>query len=70
MPPSRSSNSRVEFFYTDAISPQNFWQHTGESWVAVTQAFLKPSGKLNKIAASLVTPSDSPEEKARKLYRG
>ena len=70
MPPSRSSNYRVEFFYTDAISPQNFWQHTGESWVAVTQAFLKPSGKLNKIAASLVTPSDSPEEKARKLYRG
>jgi hypothetical protein len=68
MPPSKSLNYRVEFFYTDAVSPQNFWQHAGESWATVTEAFLKPNGKLNEIAAGLVAPSDSPEEKARELY--
>lgn len=68
MPPSKSLNYRVEFFYSSAISAQNFWQHVAEAWLAVTQAFLKPSGKLNKIASGLVAPSDSPEEKAKKLY--
>lgn len=68
MPPRKSLTYRVEFFYTDAISAQNFWQHTGERWARVMQAFLKPNGKLNRIAGSMVGPSDSPEEKARKLY--
>jgi hypothetical protein len=68
MPPSKSLNYRVEFFYTDAVSPQNFWQHVGESWVTATEAFLKPSGKLYEIAAGMVAPSDSPEVEARKLY--
>ena len=68
MPPSKSLTYRVEFFYSDAISPQNFWQHASEAWVQQMQSFLKPGGKLNNIAGGLVAPSDSPEDKARKLY--
>lgn len=68
MPPRNSWIWRVEFFYTDAIGPFNFWMHAGESWRAQLDAFLKPSGRLNKAAAGLVAPSDSPVEKARKIY--
>jgi hypothetical protein len=68
MPPLNTLKERVEFYYTYAQSGQDFWQSEGKRWSKQVEEFTKPTGPLKKVAADMVAPGDSDEQKAAKIY--
>ena len=68
MPPLNSIKWRVEFYYTGYISGGEFWQKEGKRWAKETDRFASPSKTLKEAVAKIVTPADTDEQKARKLY--
>ncbi len=69
-PPAAVLKMRVNFFYgTDkALKPQDFWKNEGKYWSKEADKFMGHSGAVAAAATQLVTPSDTPEQKARKIY--
>ncbi|HTW78208.1 MAG TPA: DUF3857 domain-containing protein [Terracidiphilus sp.] len=68
MPPINTIREHVEFYYTSAISGQDFWQRTGDFLGMGFQSFTNPTGKLKDAVGGIVSSSDSDEQKARKIY--
>lgn len=68
MPPINTIREYVEFYYSTATSPQEFWKNTGESWAKEIESFTKPSGHVKDAVAAIVSASDTDEQKARKIY--
>ena len=68
MPPLNTISQRVEFYYTYARSPDQFWDTEHKFWAKDTEDFTKQTGTIKKAAEGLVSPSDSDEVKARKIY--
>lgn len=68
MPPLNSFNWRVEFYYTQYASGVEFWQKEGKRWAKEAEAFADTTKSLRSAAQSLVGPSDTEEQKARKIY--
>jgi Domain of Unknown Function with PDB structure (DUF3857)/Transglutaminase-like superfamily len=67
MPPLNSFNWRVEFYYTQYSTSAEFWQNEGKRWTKETERFTNPK-PLQQIAAQIVAPGDTDEQKARKIY--
>ncbi len=68
MPPINTIRWRVEFYYGNADSAAEFWRNAGKGWATRTIDFTKPSEKLKDAVAGLVAPTDTDEQKARKIY--
>lgn len=68
MPPLNSINWRVQFYYTPYSTGAEFWTKEGKRWEKETDRFASPGKGLKNAVAVLVTPSDTEEQKARKLY--
>jgi hypothetical protein len=68
MPPLNSIHWRVEFYYTGYTSGSEFWQKEGKRWAKDTDRFATPSKTLKEAVAKMVSPTDTDEQKARKLY--
>jgi Domain of Unknown Function with PDB structure (DUF3857)/Transglutaminase-like superfamily len=68
MPPLNSIHWRVEFYYTGYTSGSEFWQKEGKRWAKETDHFATPSKTLKEAASKIVAPTDTDEQKARKLY--
>jgi hypothetical protein len=68
MPPLNTLTWHVEFYYTYANSAQDFWDSEGKIWAKDAQRFTKPSGQLKQAVSQIVTPADTEEQKARKIY--
>jgi hypothetical protein len=68
MPPLNTTKERVEFYYTYAKSGTDFWDYEGKAWAGEIGEFIKVTGTLKNAAASIVSPNDSDEQKARALY--
>ena len=68
MPPLNTLIWHVEFYYTYANSAQDFWDSEGKIWAKDAQRFTKPSGPLKQAVSQIVAPSDTEEQKARKIY--
>ncbi|MGO9340201.1 MAG: DUF3857 domain-containing protein [Terracidiphilus sp.] len=68
MPPLNTINQRVEFYYTDARSGEDFWTSEEKRWAKQTERFTNPGKELKNTAEELVGPADSDEQKARKIY--
>ena len=68
MPPLNSINWRVEFYYTPYVTGAEFWQKEGKRWAKETDHFAEPTKTLQEAVAKIVSPSDTEEQKARKLY--
>ena len=68
MPPTNTIRWRVEFFYTHADSIDHYWKRELNEWIYGLKDFIEPTGAIKKAAASLVSPDDTDEQKARKLY--
>ena len=68
MPPLNTLKWRIKFYYTNATSGSNFWVDAGKQWAKRTQSFTNSSGDLKNAVAGLVAPSDTDEQKARKIY--
>lgn len=68
MPPIQSVSYRVLFYYTNARSPADFWKNAGKQWSKKRDKFIGPNGGVKAFAATLVSPADTQDQKARKLY--
>jgi hypothetical protein len=68
MPPLQSVSLRVLFFYTQYVNGEEFWKSTGKDWSKKIDKFIGSSNAVRDFANSLVAPTDSPDQKARKLY--
>jgi len=67
MPPLNSIRWQTAFYYTQYASGGEFWQNEGKRWDKDANEFANP-GKLRAAAAQIVSPGDSEEQKARKIY--
>ena len=72
MPPRFERAMRVMFFYsgdtTRLIEGDDYWRINGNQWAHDTESFMDKKGALQGAVASLTSPADSPETKARKFY--
>ena len=68
MPPIDGIVYRVQFYYKGSYSTLQFWQDEGKRWSKAVDHFAQPSPTLREAVAGLVTPTDSDEIKARKIY--
>jgi Domain of Unknown Function with PDB structure (DUF3857)/Transglutaminase-like superfamily len=68
MPPMNFINWKVEFYYTYATTMEEYWGAEEKWWALGVNAFIEPTNTLKKAVAEVVSPSDSDEQKARKIY--
>ena len=69
-PPSAVLKMRVNFYYgTDKMAkPQEFWKGEGKYWSKEVETFAGHSGAVAAAVSQAVSPSDTAEQKARKIY--
>lgn len=67
LPPTRSLSYRVLFFYTSYHDQTEFWRSEGKYWSKAGDEFANAKN-LRDIAAQLVAPADTQEQKLHKLY--
>ena len=69
-PPEDILKSRVDFYYgSDKMSkPAEFWRDQGKYWNKEVERFMAHSSAVESVAASAVAPTDTPEQKVRKIY--
>ncbi len=68
MPPMNTIKWRAEFYFTYARTEQEFWDTEAGYWTEAVENFAKVTGTIKKASASLFSPGDSDEQKARKIY--
>lgn len=68
LPPSSSFAYKMEFFYTPYTTADQFWKNTGESWSRDRNHLIGPGSAVKAAVAKLIAPSDTSEQKLRKLY--
>lgn len=68
MPPLNSINWKVAFYYTYATSRADYWSEEGKWWATIINAFIQPTDTLKRAVAGIVSPTDTDEQKARKIY--
>ena len=66
-PPENYINSRVHFFYVLG-NPYGFWSELGMRQGRELEVFIGHSKKIEQATAKIVSDSDSPEAKLRKIY--
>jgi uncharacterized protein DUF3857 len=71
MPPINELKSRVDFIYTDDApenDPDKFWKSVGRKRNAQLESFVGKRKSMEEVVAQIVSPSDAPEVKLRKIY--
>jgi transglutaminase-like putative cysteine protease len=71
MPPANELKSRVDFIYDDDFTerePDKFWRHIGKKWNDYLENFVGKRKAMEGAVAQIVSPSDAPEMKLRKIY--
>jgi hypothetical protein len=68
MPPIGSLTYRVLFYYTSFRSAEEYWKNEGKGWSKNNEKFIGPGNKVKAAVNDLVVPSDTPDQKLRKLY--
>lgn len=68
MPPIESLSYRVMFYFMAQTSPAEFWKSEGKRWSQVHDKFIGPNSGVKAAVNDLVTPSDTEEQKLRKIY--
>lgn len=68
MPPLNTFNWRAEFYYSPYMNGGEFWQKEGKRWAKETDHFANPSNALKTAVAGIVSPGDTDEQKAHKIY--
>ncbi len=67
MPPMHSITYRVLFYYTVVRNADEYWKSEGKYWSRDVDRFMD-SGKLGGIAGPMISASDTPRQKAEKIY--
>jgi transglutaminase-like putative cysteine protease len=68
MPPISSFTYRVLFYYTPYRSGDEYWKNEGKHWSKMRDKFIGPNAAIKTAVRELTSPSDSQEQKLRKLY--
>ena len=68
MPPIESQRYEVRFYFAPGNSAGQYWATEAGYWLKDLDHFAQVSGAIKSAAASLVAPSDSEMDKAKKLY--
>jgi Domain of Unknown Function with PDB structure (DUF3857)/Transglutaminase-like superfamily len=68
MPPLSSFTFRVLFYFTAYRSADEFWKNEGKFWAKNQDKFIGPGPIITAAAKDIVSPSDTPDQKLRKLY--
>jgi hypothetical protein len=68
MPPISSFTYRVLFYYTPYRSGDEYWKNEGKHWAKLRDKFIGPGSGVNAAVKDLTSPSDSQDQKLRKLY--
>ncbi len=68
MPPLNTLRYRVEFYFTNAQSPSDFWADAEKQWAKRMEETLKTTSGLKKAAEDIVGPGDTELQKAQKIY--
>jgi hypothetical protein len=71
MPPANELKARVDFIYSsDSFEndPVKFWKKAGKKMNDVAESFIKKHKVTDEAVSHIVSPTDSPEDKAKKLY--
>jgi len=70
MPPENELKSRVDFNYTEDIEhdPDKFWKKQGKKYNETVESFIGKRKAMEEAVATIVSPSDTPDVKARKIY--
>ena len=67
-PPLTDQAYSVDFFYTYTPDVKDYWQKQMAFWTKAVNAYTAPTQTLQNTVKELVSPSDSPLDKAKKLY--
>jgi hypothetical protein len=68
LPPLNSFTYRMLFYYAAQLNAGEYWAAEGKYYSKDVNHFAEGGGKMRADIATLVSPGDSPETKARKLY--
>src|SRR5271154_3058267 len=70
MPPENELKSRVDFNYSEDLErdPDKFWKKQGKKYNETVESFVGKRKAMEEAVATIVSPSDTPDVKARKIY--
>jgi hypothetical protein len=68
MPPIESLSYRVLFYFMAETSQTEFWKNEGKRWAQVRDKFIGPGSRVKAAVKDLVVPTDTQDQKLRKLY--
>ena len=68
MPPIQSLSYRVLFYYSPYRSVEEYWKNQGKGWSKSRDKFIGPDSKLKEAVNTLISPSDTDEQKLHKIY--
>jgi hypothetical protein len=68
MPDSDQFKYHVRFYYAVARNENDYWKSEGKYWNKDVEHFLDKHSAVQEAVAKVVSPSDTPEQKARKIY--
>jgi hypothetical protein len=68
MPPIGSFTYRVLFYYSAYRTLDDFWKSEGKFWSKTQDKFIGPGPAVNAAVKDLIAPTDTQDQKLRKLY--
>jgi len=67
-PPVEERIYQMNFYYTYTVEQKEFWQKEMQYWTKDVNRYVAPTAAIKNAAAELTAASDSPLDKAKKLY--
>jgi hypothetical protein len=67
-PPVGERVYQIDFYYTYTVVEKEYWQTEMQFWTKDLNRYIAPTGMIKNAAAELVSASDTPLDKAKKLY--
>jgi hypothetical protein len=67
-PPLAARIYHVDFFYTFTPDAKQYWQKEMQAWIKDVDRYTAPNASIKSAANEVALPSDTPLEKAKKLY--
>jgi len=68
MPDSDQFKYYIHFYYATARNQDEFWKQEGKFWSKDVEHFLSKNNGVAQQVSQLVSPSDTPEQKVKKIY--
>ena len=69
MPPLESFLMQLNFYYSSATKPAEYWAAETKDWSKDVDRFAETSVAIKSAVSDLIAPADSDLDKARKLYK-